>query len=336
VSSYKPGRLVTTIDSSPTWDPDHEPKPKSEDPADKPEVKAIHSETSRGHGKPLQREGVVANPMRRTVTDRGRVAIVAPRELAHAAHRSGTGTYADSLVFNHGSRLSYFHGDPADLQIHGIEYQNEVALMAYREEIIKGLPPQPEGEIRPSHLLNPKSQLRYRFLTAVERLGTIARACEVCGLSNWDIEKAKHSAPEFARAVDQARSLYAATIQEEAYRRAVHGVDVPIVSRNREGNPEVIGTQKVYSDALTALLLKATNPEQFSTRTVKHEGTITHGHMPTIDANKLRALSSSDRDKFRELLMKLQPDNIPPPEIGEHVPEVGILDVPSTEEDDNE
>jgi hypothetical protein len=270
------------------------PGPKKGTPGQK------QSKNGKGWGKPVRRDGVVKNPGRRFVRKRTKVGNLGPHELVYHAKTKLKQPYS------HPDRVLRDDEDPEDLQINGIPPEDEAELMAFRDEIIEDLPPMP-SKVDPTTLAVAGSYLQVRFLAAVERLGTVARAAQVCGLTMWNVERARTSSADFAERLEHHRALYGATLQEEAYRRAVEGVEETVY----DDRGKACGSRTIYSDGLMALLLKATNKE-FATKIHKHEGAVLHGHLPAIDADKLRALPPEERDQLRRLLNKLQPDRMLP------------------------
>jgi hypothetical protein len=100
--------------------------------------------------------------------------------------------------------------------------------------------------------------------------------------------------PAFAKAWDEAEERAADALEAEAWRRAVVGVQEPIVSsgkvvRDDDGQPLAI---RRYSDALMLALLKARRPEKFKDRAVV-EHDIADGLADRLEAARQRALAAS-------------------------------------------
>lgn len=66
----------------------------------------------------------------------------------------------------------------------------------------------------------------------------------------------------FARAHDLAKAAAGDRLEEEAYRRAVSGIDQEIWHKG-----EVVGRKKVYSDTMLAMLLNGALPSKYVRRT---------------------------------------------------------------------
>lgn len=109
-----------------------------------------------------------------------------------------------------------------------------------------------------------------RFLKVLAETGNVAKACDEIALSRgtayW---KRKHD-PLFREAWDNIIEAAADNMEQEAYRRAVTGVDENVYYRD-----QLLETRKVYSDRLLGLLLAAYRPDRFGNKqTVTHKGTV--------------------------------------------------------------
>lgn len=72
-----------------------------------------------------------------------------------------------------------------------------------------------------------------RFLQALEDTGVIARACRIAGVSQTTVSTRRANDADFAAAVDEALELAADTMEMEARRRAVEGVNEPVVHQGQ-------------------------------------------------------------------------------------------------------
>lgn len=98
------------------------------------------------------------------------------------------------------------------------------------------------------------------FVLAFARTGNKAQAARVAGI-NPDTPYSRQWRRDLAlqAAVGQAKEVAADLIEEEAYRRAVHGVQVPVGwYRGKPG-----GMVRKYSDPLAIFLLKGLRPEKY-------------------------------------------------------------------------
>ncbi len=95
------------------------------------------------------------------------------------------------------------------------------------------------------------------FLAHLSETGNVLRSCKHAGISrqtayNWRED------PLFALAWKHALEDASDLLEEEARRRAYHGVDKPVFYQGDE-----CGQIREYSDTLLTLLLKANNPDKF-------------------------------------------------------------------------
>ena len=79
--------------------------------------------------------------------------------------------------------------------------------------------------------------------------------------------------PAFAAAWDAALDQAADTMEREAFRRAVEGVEEPVYGRVAKDSDGEIGRITKYSDTLLIFLLKGARPEKYRERQqVEHTG----------------------------------------------------------------
>ena len=98
-----------------------------------------------------------------------------------------------------------------------------------------------------------------RFLRNFAEFGIIHKACEVSGLSASSVSNLRKRDPDFLAAFQRARESAADKLESEAHRRAVEGYDRPIFQKG-----EQVGVERVYSDRLLEIMLRANKPEKFS------------------------------------------------------------------------
>lgn len=95
------------------------------------------------------------------------------------------------------------------------------------------------------------TKLRQRaFLRALCETGEVKAACERVKISDSAVYKLKKRSPDFARAFDAALERSAPMLEQIAWERAVEGWEEPVVVKG-----EVVGTRRVYSEALLRTLL---------------------------------------------------------------------------------
>ena len=97
-----------------------------------------------------------------------------------------------------------------------------------------------------------------RFLAAFEEDLTVTAACQRAGVSRSAVYEARQRDEGFALAWHHVESRIVDTLEREAYRRAVEGVERPVYQRGVQ-----VGSVREYSDRLLEMLLKARAPERY-------------------------------------------------------------------------
>ncbi len=106
------------------------------------------------------------------------------------------------------------------------------------------------------------------YLAALREGATHKRAAKDSGVSYSTWNRYRKSNPWFEEFIEEAIEEGSDELEEEATRRAVKGIDKPIVYKG-----EITGYTKEYSDTLLIFLLKARRPEKFRERQeVQHTG----------------------------------------------------------------
>ena len=100
------------------------------------------------------------------------------------------------------------------------------------------------------------------FLAALREVPVVTRACAACGIDRSTAYRRREADEEFAAAWDDAMEAGVDRAEQEAFRRAVEGTDKGVWHM---GN--LVGTERVYSDALLALVLKARRKKVYADRT---------------------------------------------------------------------
>lgn len=100
------------------------------------------------------------------------------------------------------------------------------------------------------------------FLAAYEECGTISRACKSAQVSRTNVYNWLADDAEFAEAFEHAKLCFAETLEDEAKRRAVDGIEIPLCNKNGE----VVGYKHVYSDTLLIFLLNGALPDKYAQR----------------------------------------------------------------------
>ena len=109
------------------------------------------------------------------------------------------------------------------------------------------------------------------FLDALEKTGNVSAAAAAAGISRPHVYLARADDPEFAVAWSERIEAAVQSLEGEARRRALDGVEEPIYHQG-----EQCGTVRRYSDTLMIFLLKAHRPERYRERSqTEHTGGVT-------------------------------------------------------------
>lgn len=122
------------------------------------------------------------------------------------------------------------------------------------------------------------NSVKSAFLELFSKTGHVKQTCEALDVSLSQPARWRRRDPEFAEAYEEAKQIAAQNLEDEAYRRAVEGVDEPVFFKGDE-----CGTVKKYSDSLLTTLLKGNFPEKYRER---YEHTV-GGPAVKFDATKL-------------------------------------------------
>jgi hypothetical protein len=108
------------------------------------------------------------------------------------------------------------------------------------------------------------------FLTALALQGNATDAAAAAGVDRSLPYQVRRRSPEFAAAWESALVEYASRLEREADRRAVDGIErVRVTSRGdpimdpRDATGKTVLVERVYSDTLLALRLRALLPEKY-------------------------------------------------------------------------
>ena len=115
-----------------------------------------------------------------------------------------------------------------------------------------------------------------RFLKSFEELGNISKAAQLAGINRREHYFWINGDPEYAKAFENSEKIAADTLESEGYRRALEGVDEPVVYQgnftyplDKNGIPDKskspISIRK-YSDTLLIFLLKGARPDKYKDR----------------------------------------------------------------------
>lgn len=100
------------------------------------------------------------------------------------------------------------------------------------------------------------------FLDALSKSGVRTAAQVVAGVAYTTVSSWRQNDPEFAVAYDEAMEFAADSLEVEARRRAVEGVE----SKKFDKDGKLLFTTINYSDTLLIALLKANKPDKFADR----------------------------------------------------------------------
>lgn len=91
--------------------------------------------------------------------------------------------------------------------------------------------------------------------------GNVSVACEAIGEPRNTVYGWRNADPTFAEAWARAKDLSGDVLEDEATRRAVHGVEEPVFHKGIE-----VATVRKYSDTLLIFLLKGAKPDKYKDR----------------------------------------------------------------------
>lgn len=168
------------------------------------------------------------------------------------------------------------------------------------------------------HIHQPITEERRRvFLDALSRTGIFVWAARAasphssdasnkgCASSFRDLEKRD---PTFAAQVAEAREIADASIEQEAYRRAVEGVPEKIYQRgvqavDADGKPAFV---QRYSDRLLERLLETRMPHKWTPRKgIEVSGSVSHSHTGSVlhlSVEDVLGLGQADRDELGRIM----------------------------------
>jgi hypothetical protein len=98
-------------------------------------------------------------------------------------------------------------------------------------------------------------------------MANVRAACEIAGVGRTTAYKTKAEVASFSRQWDEALEQACDRLEQEAWRRAVAGVERPVFGNmgDKQGAGQV-GVIREYSDRMLEILLKAHRPEKFRER----------------------------------------------------------------------
>lgn len=141
--------------------------------------------------------------------------------------------------------------------------------------------------------------MKKRFLELYPLVASIEKTCKILGLISRTVYRWRHDDPDFKREYEIADAMSLGTLEDEATRRAIYGVQRPVYQNGKR-----VGFVTEYSDTLLIVLLKAKAPHKYKER---FAGELTGADgKPLQSANKVIHVYSavpvaSDEDVIQEI-----------------------------------
>lgn len=142
-----------------------------------------------------------------------------------------------------------------------------------------------------------------KILAEYRVCGILSMACRTAGAGRSTHYTAMANSPAYREAFGDAQEEAADRIEQEAYRRAVEGVEEPVFY---QGN--VCGVIRKYSDQLLVRLLAARKPREYGTRRAEITGKDGEalGAQPEEPASDLSLLTCEELETMKRILLKSQ------------------------------
>lgn len=119
---------------------------------------------------------------------------------------------------------------------------------------------------------NRTDRARERFIAALRESGNVSAGVRAAGYARSTIYLWKDENAEFAAQWEEALEEAIDSLEQEAWRRGVLGIEKPITHQGK-----ITATTKEYSDRMLEILLKAHRPEKYRER-IEHKGAFAHEH----------------------------------------------------------
>ncbi|MEK0313735.1 hypothetical protein [Cohnella sp. 56] len=136
------------------------------------------------------------------------------------------------------------------------------------------------------------------FLAAYAQTANITQSAKAA-----DVERGLHyvwmqNDPVYAAAFESAKEEAAEYLEQEARRRAVHGVDEPVFYQG-----EAVGKVRKYSDTLLIFLMKGAMPDKYKDRVAQeHSGQMRHEvNLEGLSEDELRERINDELAKVADL-----------------------------------
>ena len=102
------------------------------------------------------------------------------------------------------------------------------------------------------------------FLALVGETGSVSAACATMNIGRSAIYDWKADDSDFAARLEAAQDRGTDWLEDQAVRRAAHGMDEPVFYKGK-----IVGYIKRYSDTLLMFTLKGRRPERWKERTAQ-------------------------------------------------------------------
>ncbi len=99
---------------------------------------------------------------------------------------------------------------------------------------------------------------RQQFLAVIRETSNVTKAAQSIGMARQSVYDARARDPEFAALWDSAIEEATDTLEAEARRRALDGVDRPVYFQGKR-----VGITKEYSDPLLMFMLRGHRPHKY-------------------------------------------------------------------------
>ena len=121
-----------------------------------------------------------------------------------------------------------------------------------------------------SNVTKKPEEKKEKFLQALATGGNVTFAAAAAGIARRTAYRWRDEDPDFATAWESAAEEAADRLEQEAWRRAIHGTDEPVHYQGRR-----VDVVKRYSDTLLIFLLKGFRPEKYQDRQqIQHLGEV--------------------------------------------------------------
>jgi hypothetical protein len=124
--------------------------------------------------------------------------------------------------------------------------------------------------LRPPDRTKRTAEIEDKFLEVLATGASVYKAALAAGIGRRTAYEWREADPEFKARWDEAVDCGVDLMEDEAHRRAVHGVTKPVYYQG-----EVCGDVQEYSDTLMIFQLKARRPEKYRENVdVNHRGNV--------------------------------------------------------------